>query len=194
VFTLGAPGLLSAAPAPARTLEAMPHSVLRLTGAAMNMVEWTCSAVVVKPGLALTAGHCIGFTTTDTDLVVDRTRAAVVVRKNRILDLAVIAFLPKPDDVALPLSLAPPTIGKDIAVVGFALAQHELTTTFGHVSKLTDDGLALDVVAFHGDSGGAVVNKKLELMGILVQGVEDGAQEQIYAVPLSVIRDFLEGL
>lgn len=181
-----------AAPAPP-SLETAAAAVLPLRGAS-DMGTWRCSAVVVAPGLALTAAHCVAR---DADYVLDVTRDVTVLKKNRILDLAALKFTAKASDVVLPMAAQNAPIGREITVIGFSLGQADLTAKFGHVARSTineDGALVLDVAAFHGDSGGAVVNKRMELVGLLVAGRLDDAQEQIYAVPITTIAGFLEGV
>jgi S1-C subfamily serine protease len=188
-------GLMAVAARCADLETALTHSVLKLElASAKENVSGRCTAVVIRAGLALTAAHCVDFERVD--LVLDGTRSATVVKSNRILDLAVIKFVPHADDVPVPFATVPARMGNEAAIIGFALGKDDLYAQFGHVSRSKDRSnmLVLDVPAFHGDSGGAVVNKRLQLIGIIVQGEQDGAAEQIFAVTLDTIKDFLEGV
>lgn len=178
------------------TLEHVAPAILHLKGDTQMGERWSCSAVVIAPGRALTAAHCVEAenVTDRVDLAVDD-RAVEVVKSNRILDLAVIKFLSH-GEAPLTLTLQRPKAGAEVAIIGYALGKKELHSQFGHVSQPRDeDGrFVLDVEIFHGDSGTAVIDRTGHLAAIAVSKIEDSGSSQGYAVPVDIIRDFLEGV
>jgi S1-C subfamily serine protease len=182
---------LSAAPW-ADVLGKPEKTVLRLSGATRDGEAWTCSAVVIGPGLAMTAAHCVDAA--GADLVIGG-RAASVVKSNRIIDLAVVKFLAR-DEIAVKLAPKTPSMGADVAVIGFALGAKELHAQFGHVaaSRDADGDHARDVAIFHGDSGTFVFDKLGRLVGIISARQDDGSAGQGLAIPVETALEFIDGL
>ena len=175
--------LLAAGP-----LDTVESQVLRFRGATLDK-SWKCSAVVLSDGYALTAAHCVDEPGAEFTIA---GRTAEAVKKNRILDIAVVRFLAK-DAVPMPLAPSTPSVGAEVAIAGFAAGMPDLYLQFGHVARPRDpDGqLVLNVEAFHGDSGGAVLDKRGRLVGIISARYDDGGGATFtYAIPVDQIRDF----
>lgn len=174
------------------TLDTVERSILRLRGES-HTEKWLCSAVVVGPGIALTAAHCVDEK--DANLALGE-RDAAVAKSNRILDLAVLKFTPK-NEYALPMALTGPKRGTEVAIVGYALGLPDLHSQYGHVSNTNDSQdhmLVLDLDIFHGDSGTAIVDRQGRLVGLAVSRTDDDSALMGNAVRIEVIRDFLEGV
>jgi S1-C subfamily serine protease len=151
-----------------------------------------CSGIVLneKSGYVLTAQHCI-----DGKLaaVTVNARHAEVVRHNKLLDLAVLRTELKAV-VNMPLASKAPTVGSDVAILGYAWGRKALYIQFGRVSlPLDEDGaLVIDGMAIGGDSGGPTINAAGELVG-LTSGVQyNGPMHLSVMVPVEKIREFCE--
>lgn len=152
-----------------------------------------CSGVVlnVQSGYVLTAAHC----TEEKAAYTVNGRHAELARQNKLLDLAVLRTELR-DAKAMPLATDAPTVGSDVAVLGFAFGAKRLHHQFGRVSlPLNDEGaLVLDLVVIGGESGGPAINVKGELIG-MTSGVRF-AHPSMHAailVPVRAVRDFVEG-
>jgi S1-C subfamily serine protease len=164
------------------------HQVARIT-ALQGDDEVTCTGVVVKPGIVVTAAHCVPA---GSDLTVNR-RHAEVLRINHILDLAVLRFLAK-DELLMPLAQASPAMGSEIAMCGFRDAALEMQCQFGHVAAVRDEdhAIVIDGTIRPGDSGGPVINAAGELVGLSFRFFPGTALGQ--AMPIEDIRDFIGDL
>lgn len=151
-----------------------------------------CAAVVINAaaGFALTCAHCVAGKSDELSITVNG-RHAEVARSNRLIDLAVVRFTAK-DEQTMPLALVTPPAGAPIAVLGFMLGAKDLHTQFGHIaSRRSEDGaIVVDGVILPGDSGGALVNERGELIGISNQYYRGTAIG--LAIPIEVVRDFVE--
>jgi S1-C subfamily serine protease len=118
-------------------------------------------------------------------------RHAEVVRMNKLLDLAVLKFKVR-GELEMALAHESPEAGTEICVAGFTLGQKQFHMQFGRIAaRRSDDGaLVLDSVILPGDSGGAIVNIKGELVGMSNQfyrGTGIGL-----AIPVEKVEDFVE--
>jgi S1-C subfamily serine protease len=152
----------------------------------------TCSGVVLnaEAGYVLTAAHC----TVEKAAYTVNGRHAELVRQNRILDLAVLRTELK-DAKAMPLAKDPPSIGAEVALVGFAFGAKRLHHQFGRVSQPFDDdgAMILDLMVIAGESGGPAINAAGELIG-LTSAVKF-AHPTMHAallIPVSKVREFVE--
>lgn len=169
-------------------------AVPRLQAQAKDALEpSTCASVVInsKVGFLLTAAHCVSGE--DVAVTVDGKHADVV-RTNRVLDLAVVRFSPK-GHTALSIATKEPVMGDEVAVIGYAFGSRQIGTQIGHVSTALDEDsqtmrVGVDVIA--GDSGGACVNAKGELVGITVAVQHYGPMHLGIVVPLQAVKDFLD--
>lgn len=154
-----------------------------------------CSGVIVNTTYALTAAHCFGDGTTDpfkAGITVAGDHGTLV-RINTVKDVAVI----KIDDVSSLMPLAPstPAAGSEVAIVGYAFGSKQLHSQFGRVSNPLDRDtglLVLNVDLLFGDSGGAVINAKGQLVGMTAAVRYSGPAHLGLAVPVEALRSFLK--
>ena len=164
-------------------LEAQPE------GGPLNI----CSGVVINAdaGFLVTAAHCVEGK--NVALTVNG-RHAELVRSNRVLDLAVLRFTPK-GEIALKLSPDAPKMGEPIAVIGYAFGSKQIQGQPGHVVNPFENDekmmrVAVDVIG--GDSGGACINARGELVGIVSGVIYAGPMHLGVMVPLEAVEDFVQ--
>lgn len=148
-----------------------------------------CSAIVINQGLALTAAHCVDIEKRS-DLTFNG-RSAELVKANKVLDLAIIRFEPKDEDLML-MGDTPET-GMEVAVVGYAFGIKQLVAQFGHVALPHEDSanmLWMNVDTIPGDSGGAVITPEGHLVGVTDAVLASGASHIGLAIPIDLIKDF----
>ena len=154
----------------------------------------TCSGAVFvsHPDYAfvVTAAHC---TPGDKPQFTVNGRHAELVRKNEILDLAILKVELKNESV-LPLAEKNPVLGEEIAVLGYGFGSRAAEPQMGHVSNPSDEDGWMHVSAniLNGDSGGPVVNLKGEIVGIGVAVQFSGPSHRAIIVPLETVKDFLK--
>jgi len=153
-----------------------------------------CSGVVinVEAGFLLSAAHCVDEK--GVDLTVDG-RHAEVARANRLLDLAVIRYQPRKGDRALALADKTPPMGSDVAVVGFPFGIEKVAAQFGRISQALNAEtrtIWINVDLIFGDSGGPVIDPAGRLVGINSRIYHNGPAHLAAAVPVEVVRDFVE--
>lgn len=156
-----------------------------------------CSGVVLDSarGFVLTADHCVAHLPGEGISVTANGRHAEILKENRILDLAVLKFQAK-RETAMPLAAETPALGADVALVGFAFGDKAAQWQFGHVARMKDDAgaLRLDLVVVPGQSGGAAINDRGELVGLVqaVQFAAGGASHVALTCPVEAVRDFVK--
>jgi S1-C subfamily serine protease len=168
----------------------LKKTVLRLERTASDGAVGICSAVVYAPGKALTAAHCVDHSNADFTLA---GRHATVIEQNRGLDIATMKFKPK-DEVPIVLATSVPKAGREVAMIGFAFGKPDLHAQFGRVANSRDqDGYTvLNMDTIFGDSGGAVIDRKGQLVGIVSAIYANGPAHLGLAVPIDTVRDFIE--
>ena len=168
-----------------------------------NGQSGTCSAVVflIEDGYAsaLTAAHCVEHGPTERLDITANDRNAIVVSFNNILDIAIIRFRTSNSITAIPFASSDPVIGEDVSIIGYAFGVSELVAQFGRVAQpfnRESKSLWVDAIMIFGDSGGAVINLKGELVGITSRIYSGGSSGQMAhigaAVPIDAIKDFVE--
>jgi S1-C subfamily serine protease len=182
--------LALAIPASAQESEPVMASVLRLEVADADHDRGVCSSVVIAPGVAVTAAHCVDGE--NLDFTVDG-RAATVAVKNRILDLAVVRFPSRTTDKAVPFAPATPKVGAAVVAKGFAFAKKDVHSQFGRVAcqKDEDGYLVSDMNLIFGDSGGPLLDAKGRLVGINVAIYSQGPAHLALAVPVETVLEFV---
>lgn len=115
------------------------------------------------------------------------------------IDVAVLEVMP-PYQSRLPEGIPPAseqiTQGEDVAVIGYPLGldllqltretRIENSFTTGIVSRVNDDVIQLSLRAYRGNSGGPVLNRRGEAVGILTSNVEY-AQDISLCTPISAV-------
>lgn len=156
--------------------------------------EGTCSGAFVNAdaGYVVSAAHC--FEGEFVDVAVDG-RDAAVVRKNRVIDLAVLRVDPKRSDKAFLLAPETPPVGTPIAVLGYAFGSRKLIMQFGHMAlPLSDelnDAALVNVDVIIGDSGGPLIDNLGRLVGIQSAVVSYGPMHLGATIPLETVRDYV---
>jgi S1-C subfamily serine protease len=172
-----------------------------------NKIGWgTCSGVYIKNNIILSAAHCVDFSEDEgielKEIWIKKgneSERAVVVKVDPAADLLLL-YTPL---TGTPVKLAHKvTRGEDCWVIGNPLGIVDILTK-GIVSKinLKEKGekaifIIVDAVALPGNSGGAVVDSKGHLIGILTRSTSIlgglGASGLGMAVDLKTIREFLK--
>jgi serine protease Do len=189
--------LLVAAPAAGQSwqaaLDVAGPAAVRLQMELPDGTTSSCSGVVLDAveSIVLTAAHCVDAERLD--VIVDG-RHAELVRRNRVLDLAILRVRLK-NAVAIDVSTTAPGLGALIAVLGFPLGAEDLTIQVGVLAnpggaKSTRADIAVDVLP--GDSGGPVVDLTGRLVGITTGYRVAGAAHLGRMVPLAAVRAFAE--
>jgi S1-C subfamily serine protease len=174
-----------------------------------NKTGWgSCSGVYIKKNLILSAAHCVAFPPDE-----GLTLKEVWIRKDNQSERAVIVRVDVAADLLLlytplegtPVKLARKVIrGENCWVIGNPLGIVDILTK-GIVNKINlkvkDEKaifIVVDAVALPGNSGGAVVDRRGHLIGILTRSTSlfgsFGAAGLGLAVDLATIREFLRGI
>ena len=161
------------------------------------------SGVILPDGFVLTAAHVLSDSVEGHTIKVpfpqvifdDRTRkTARLERFDRQRDLALLSTKHQFTGVSLGEM---PVKGASIWVIGSSAGCHN-SLKRGIVSNIEEGNLFIDAIVNHGDSGGPVLNDDGELVG-LTKAIRLNYQSYgaLYtygmAIPVSVIKDFLEG-
>jgi putative serine protease PepD len=151
-----------------------------------------CSGVVfnARAGYLVTAGHCAsGF---DPQFTVNG-RHADLVRRNELIDLAILRFDVKKEE-QVTIALQSPKMGEPVAILGFPFGDKNFQVQTGIVSLPVDDEgfVHVDAMVIGGDSGGALVNEAGELVGINVAIRYSGPSHQALAINLETVKDFIK--
>lgn len=183
------------------TIKPVADQVVRLeiltTNASGGEQKGVCSGVVIDAarGFVLTADHCVTHLPGTSISVTANGRDAQIVKENRILDLAVLKFQAK-RETAMPLAADNPTLGAEVALVGFAFGDKAPSWQFGRVAQVKDErgALRLDLMVVPGQSGGAAINDRGELVGLVqaVQFAAGGASHVALTWPVDAVRDFVK--
>lgn len=155
-----------------------------------------CAGVVINAadGYVLTAAHCVVDDTPGYSYTVDK-RDGTVVRVNHVLDLAVIKTRLRKGTATLPLASTFPRVGSSVAVLGYPFGARTLTIQVGILANPDVDGYAwMNADLLPGDSGGAIVNDRGELVAVTCGYLYSGPAHIGRAVALETLRDFVEDL
>lgn len=152
-----------------------------------------CSSVIINgpKGFALTAAHCVDGK--DLAFTVNG-RLAMVVRVDRINDLAVLHYAPK-NETSMPLADKTPEIGTDIAVVGYPFGVKDVAAQFGRIAQSYNAEtkmIWINADLIFGDSGGAVIDDQGRLIGLNSAIFYEGPAHMAAAIPIETIRDFVD--
>lgn len=151
-----------------------------------------CSGVIINAaeGYVLTAAHCVEGT--NNSLTVNG-RHGEVIKTNRLLDLAIVKTFLRTEKEMI-LATKTPSTGSEIAIAGYSFGSEEITVQFGRISQPLNPetkSLWLDGRIIPGQSGGAVINTKGELVGMTSSVYYSGASDMGAAVPIEQIADFV---
>lgn len=158
--------------------------------------EGSCSGIVINAdaGYVLTAAHC----TEDLESLTVNGHDADLVRRNAILDLAVLrTAFKKGKAVAIPLALVAPKAGDAVTILGHAFGSPDTIVRRGTLAhpREAQTGLTwVDATLIPGDSGGALLNAKGELIGVnvAVRWEFGGAAHMAMAVDFETVHDYVE--
>lgn len=88
--------------------------------------------------------------------------------------------------------------GEEVATIGYPLGMQLLTDDYidtslatGFVSRVGQDAIQLDLRAYHGNSGGPVLNLKGEVIGIVTSNLAN-AQNITFCIPIGVAYEMLK--
>ena len=121
------------------------------------------------------------------------------------IDVAVLEVM-ESDQIRLPQGIPPASEqisqGEDVAVIGYPLGldllkltredRIENSFTTGVVSRVSADVIQLSLRAYQGNSGGPVLNRKGEAVGILTSNVQY-AQDLTLCIPIAAVMEILGG-
>ena len=158
----------------------------------------TCSSVVFdidkdEVASALIAAHCVvGIGGEHVTLTVNG-RNAYVSMVNSIIDLAIVRFKARTES-AIVFATESPRVGTELAVIGYALGVQEWVAQFGRVAQTFNKeskAIWVDAGILFGDSGGALINAKGELIGVnnkvFIGGATLGG-----SIPIEAVKDFVD--
>jgi S1-C subfamily serine protease len=183
----------------ASTFRPLTTSVLRMESMDDSGDRGICSSAVINRlrGFVLTAAHCVP-SGEHVSMTVNE-RDAVLVKKNALLDLAILRVSHMKNETEVSLAPSAPEAGASVAVVGFAFGAPQLKIQVGVVSDpLERDSrrMWIDAVMIPGDSGGMVVDSEGRIVGVTsaVRIASDSFQAAHIgmAVPFERVRDFIE--
>ena len=172
-------------------LRDIEQSVVRLT-VTRPEGPGSCSVTVVENGLGLTAAHCVTY---DDAFYAVNGKPAWVEKVDRARDIALLRIHAK-GLKALRFARESPKMGEEAAIVGYAMGSVQLFAQAGIVAnplELNDQQLILAVEVMPGDSGGAALNTKGELVGLVVAGWLAPPAQLACAVPIEAVREFVKG-
>ena len=91
----------------------------------------------------------------------------------------------------IPMSSIAPRVGEDVYAIGSPLGL-ENTFSSGEISQLRGyDLIQINVPIAHGSSGGALINKYGEAIGITTAGIDGSGANLNFAININVIRKYL---
>ena len=202
VIVLGAPAAAQVAP-PSSPLEAADHAVVLvavLTESGGRLVRGSGSGIIIESdGLILTANHVIARARQiDVTLWTGETMRARVVGTDPVYDAALIkvdARLPLPTAALGSSSLLQP--GSILTALGRSPRRRAGPTsgTFLETDVEARPGIPhvrASAVVWPGDSGGALINDRGEVIGLIVAITRDGAVS--LSVAMDAIRQHLSDL
>jgi len=182
---------------------------MKIHSTAKDKTGWgSCSGVYIKDNIILSAAHCVSFPPDE-----GITLKEIWVKKGDVSENAVIVRVDPAADLLLlytplkgtPVKLAKRVVrGEDCWVIGNPLGLVDILTK-GIVSKLNlkpkgekATFIVVDATALPGNSGGAIVDRKGHLIGILTRSTSFfgvfGASGLGIGVDLHTIREFLKGI
>lgn len=183
-------------------IQAVSPSIPRLEMQGKD-IGGTCSAVVFevdadRDAYALTAAHCVDHDQTQHFDLTANDRHAEVLVYNRLLDLAIIRFRAR-SEKPIEIAESMPEDGSDVMVIGYAFGVSGLVKQFGHVAQQYNRETKttwFDTMTIFGDSGGAIVNDKGQLVAMTSHIYSGGLFGQTAhlsaAVTIDAIRDFID--
>jgi putative serine protease PepD len=172
--------------------------VVRLEMAFENGDKGVCSGAVLnkEAGYVVTCAHCVENGRSKLTALTVKGLHAEPVRQNTLLDIAVVRtdFSDDPHVETIPLAADVPTLGSDVAVMGYAFGKKRMYAQFGRVSlPIDDDGLlVIDGMAISGESGGPTINAAGELVGLTSSVIYHGPMHLALMVPVKQVREFVK--
>lgn len=135
-------------------------------------LSWSGSGMVVSGNRVLTAAHVLDNGLTFEVVFFDgSTKVAKVVNLNTQVDVGVLSIDATPDGVTiLKVAEQAPMEGDYVEICGFG-GSGPLRHFSGHVGIFSDDVLGVDAYVLPGDSGGAALNEKGEVIGVVSGGM-----------------------
>jgi S1-C subfamily serine protease len=144
----------------------------------------SCSIVMIAPGRAMTAAHCLGMIA-PTATIDGKQYVVTEGYANPGRDVAVLIIPSAPCPCAT-IAVNPPQDGDRIMLMGFPFGQHKVSTYGESQGRVkVDDGQEMILTtapAYPGMSGGGAFNESGELVGIISMSAEGTVLSMIVEV------------
>lgn len=141
------------------------------------------SGVAVKRGYILSSAHI--FSQKESNPFANY-QSAKIIKKDEKIDLILLKIPKAMKSFKIASSIR---VGEEVTVIGYPAGIDVFL--FGHVANFNKEIILLDIKVIKGASGGAVINKKGELLGIFKGGIGEPDMMGI-AINYPRIKKFLE--
>ena len=147
--------------------------------------KFFCSGFVIRQDTIQTAYHCL--MSSGEELKVDGKQVAILYADPK-LDSATLG-VPTGGRKALRPAVNQPLPGQVVYSIGHAAGQKRLTTTYGGVREVQGKYLITDPIVIAGMSGGPVLNKDGEVVGMNHMSFSREFHESDYALNIKLLRE-----
>jgi putative serine protease PepD len=156
------------------------------------------SGFLARPDVAVTNAHVIaGATTVSVTLQSGHEVTGTVLESSTELDLALVAIPSVDSSGVLPFgNSAALRLGQGVVALGWAADLHQSTVTRGIITGLRQQGkqrlVQTDAVPNHGDSGGPVLDRRGEVIGVTTFRAEVSGKTAGFAVAIDDVKALLQ--